>query len=296
MAEHLSGTEPLNHFASTDSLRVPKEILAASIASLLVSPLVAIIDKSLVKEITGYKQFATAMGEAAIRMFTQPRYFFGGAPFLFTLAVYQVTYVAANLSEAALDYARVEPSESRKATKVGLAATANVGMLAWRDAMFAKMYTTNKTKAPVPLKTIGLFATRDAATMWATFYLAPAAALYLQRKYNVDKNTAEVGCSLALPVGMQVLTAPLHVHAFDIYQRPDITGAGQVSRFGKVREEMGKVCFARCLRILPAFGIGSLTNSRLREWLILHPDQQRVSANQFVPSVGTTAAALYRPR
>lgn len=255
--------------------RVASELVAASLAALAASPLVTVIDKSLVQEISQQKTFVVALKEAASKMLTQPKSFFFGTPFLFTLAVYQVTYSAANLSETFLDYKKVEDLETRKTVKVSLAATANISMLSWRDAAFAKRYASstssnnnnNSSIKRVPMKSLGLFATRDFATMYATFYIAPKTALYLQERFGVAKISSELGCALSVPAAMQVVTAPLHILSFDLYQRQDSSTTYR-SRLQKVKEEMPKTCFGRCFRILPAFGLGSFTNTRLREFLI----------------------------
>jgi hypothetical protein len=55
---------------------------------------------------------------------------------------------------------------------------------------------------------------------------------------------------MLIPVISQYVTAPLHIHAMDIYARPVATAAERVR---KVVEEYKDL--ARALRILPAFGI-----------------------------------------
>jgi hypothetical protein len=120
------------------------------------------------------------------------------------------------------------------------------------------------------MRTIGLFALRDTATMTATFWAAPMAAQYLVREHDVNKEVAEITTSLSIPVVSQFITAPIHIHAIDYFSRPDSTTA---ERFSQIKKEMGKVCFARGLRILPAFGIGSYSNNKFRELTIRQPNE-----------------------
>jgi hypothetical protein len=103
--------------------------------------------------------------------------------------------------------------------------------------------------------------------MYATFYAAPKAADYLQEHYGVAKYPAEFSMALAIPVATQIITAPLHIHALDYYARPDATTA---ERIAAIKKEFGTVSFARGFRILPAFGIGSFSNNRFREYFIRH--------------------------
>lgn len=259
-----------HHFIESTLSRAPKEVGCALAASLLVSPLVSIIDKCIVQDISGSSGFAKAMKQASVEMVTQPRKFFGGLSFRLTAIVYFGTYAVANLSELALDAYGVVDDEKRKNRKVAAAATANIGLLAWRDSVFAREFSANATKPSTPMRSIGLFAVRDCATMYATFYAAPKAAKYMQENYGVEQNTAELSAALAIPLVTQFVTAPIHIHAMDYYNNRQATTA---QRFSTISSEFRTVAFARGLRILPAFGIGSFSNNKLRELFIEQPDQ-----------------------
>lgn len=245
--------------------RAPKEVGCAFAASSLVSPLVSIIDKCLVQDIASPGHFLESVGKASKEMVFAPRAFFGGLSFRFTWFVYFGTYAVVNLSELALDVNRIRRDEDRKRYKVGASSVANIGLLAWRDAVFAREFGSGKAPKSTPMRTIGLFAARDSTTMFATFYAAPEAARYLQKEHGVERNTAELSMALGIPVIAQFLTAPLHIHALDYFNRRQATMA---ERMSTLKAEMGTVCFARGLRILPAFGIGSFSNNKFRELFI----------------------------
>ena len=89
-----------------------------------------------------------------------------------TFAVYFGTYAVANLSEMLLDASQVTNDDERKTYKVSAASVANVSLLMWRDAVFAREFGGGKPKPSTPLRTLGLFGVRDTATMYATFYMA----------------------------------------------------------------------------------------------------------------------------
>lgn len=271
MPYHLADASAFTHqFLEGPYARVPKEIGCAFTASFLVSPLVSIIDKAIVKEITGIGSLVKDMGFACKEMVMQPKVFFNGLSFRLTFIVYFGTYAVANLSEAALDYYKVKAEETRKKYKVGCASVANIGLLAWRDSVFAREFSGGKPPAKTPLRTISLFAVRDCATMAATFYFAPKACEYLVLEHDVNKEFAEISTSLTIPVISQFVTAPIHIHAIDYFNRADATTAERVAQ---IKKEMGKVCFARGLRILPAFGIGSYSNNKFRELTIRQPNE-----------------------
>jgi len=274
MPYHLADASAFTHqFLDGPYARIPKELGCAFTASFLVSPLVSIIDKAIVQEIAGVGQLMATMGTAAKEMVVKPKTFFNGLSFRLTFIVYFGTYAVANLSEAALDYYKVKQEETRKFYKVGSASIANVGLLAWRDSVFAREFSGSGQKVPAktPFRTIAFFAIRDTATMAATFYFAPKACEYLVLEHDVNRHLAEISTSLSIPVLSQFITAPIHIHAIDYYNRPDATSAERMIR---MKEEMGKVCFARGLRILPAFGIGSYSNNKFRELSIRQPNEE----------------------
>lgn len=204
--------------------------------------------------------------------------------FLFVFVLLQ-----ANLSELFLDVKRIKDDDERKTIKVGASAVANIGLLAWRDSVFAREFSAATPKHPTPMRTFGLFAVRDAATMYATFYAAPRAAEYLQEEYGTGRYESELGCALALPVAMQIATAPTHIHALDYYARPE---ASTAERFAAIRKEFATVSFARGFRILPAFGIGSFSNNRFREYFIRHEwDPEPVSITRRITDAFATVRA-----
>ena len=232
----------------------------------------SIIDKAIVQEIAGVGQLIRTMGVATKDMVVQPRQFLNGLSFRLTFLVYFGTYAVANLSEAALDFYKVKQEETRKYYKVSAASVANIGLLAWRDSVFAREFSgPGVTKKATPKLTIAGFAVRDCATMAATFYFAPKATEFLILEHDVNRHMAEIGCSLSIPVVSQFITAPIHIAALDKYNRPD---ASTGERVAQIKKEFGKVCFARGLRILPAFGIGSFSNNKFRELTIRQPNEE----------------------
>lgn len=256
-----------HHFVEPLSIRLPKELGCALTASFLVSPLVSILDKAMVKEIAGVREFMTEVKLSTMDMLLQPKHFFGGLSFRLTLAVYAGTYAVANCSELLLDAYRVAEDKQRKPIKVGLSSVANVSLLLWRDSIFARRYSGQAQPTQPGFRTLSLFALRDASTMAATFYAAPVVARYLTEEHGVHAEVARIGAALAVPGVTQIFTAPFHIHALDCYARPVV--ATSAERITRIREEFRKIAFARTMRILPAFGLGSYSNNKFREVFIL---------------------------
>lgn len=282
MPNHLADAKyDTHHFLEGPLSRIPKELGCAFTASFLVSPLVSIIDKAIVQDVSSVQSLTKSMANATKEMVLQPKTFFSGLSFRLTFAVYFGTYAVANCSEAVMDFLHLEDEKTRKFYKVGSASVANVSLLAWRDSIFARAFSggSNSTKpAKTPFRTVGLFAVRDTVTMGATFWAAPKFCEYLVEEQGWDQHKAEVTSALTVPVFAQFLTAPIHIYALDYYNRPNATTGERITR---IREEMGKVCFARGLRILPAFGIGSYSNNKFREWFIRQPNEELLLSRQI---------------
>ncbi|KAL7578684.1 hypothetical protein ACA910_009822 [Epithemia clementina (nom. ined.)] len=276
-----SSSDEHHHFVERLKERIPKEVGCAFTASFLVSPLVSIIDKCIVQDISGSAQFMKAIGTATKEMIFTPTVFLNSLAFKMTFAVYFGTYAVANLSEAVMDAKKVRGDKNRKQYKVAAASAANIGLLAWRDSVFARVLSKNTGAGPkpaTPLRTIGLFAARDGATMYSTFYLAPRAADYLHKQHGVERNVAALSMALAIPMTTQVITAPLHIYAMDYYNNRTATTA---ERMAVLKKEFPTVSFARSLRILPAFGIGSFSNNKFREWFIRQTDEELLLARRL---------------
>ena len=169
-----------------------------------------------------------------------------------------------------MDARKVRGNRSRKQIKLAAASAANTSLLAWRDSVFARQFAFPRTvssgvRPSTPFRSLALFAARDAATMYATFYTAPRAAQYLVREHGVERNTAALSMALAMPMATQFITAPFHIHAIDVCQNPRRT---LNERLQVIRSQFSTVALARSFRILPAFGLGSFSNNQLREWFI----------------------------
>jgi hypothetical protein len=84
-------------------------------ASLLVSPLVSIIDKCLVQEIAGIKPLMISIKAGGLEMMKNPRQFVGALSYRLTVVVYfEPTRWR---TELALDEHRVAKEEKRKANQ-----------------------------------------------------------------------------------------------------------------------------------------------------------------------------------
>lgn len=281
-----------HEFLEGPYVRIPKEMGCAAAASLMVTPLVSILDKAIASPIKGIGPFMTHIGTATKEMVTKPVKFVSGLAFRLTFVVYFGTYAAANLSEAALDFYKVRDDAKRKQIKVAGVTAANIALLGWRDSVFAREFLASgsgSAKPKVPLRTVSMFALRDFGTMTATFYGAPKAAQYLRREYDWNKDAANLSMALFVPVVSQYITAPIHIHAMDYYVRPQSN-----ERMKVLAQEYNKVSFARAMRILPAFGLGSFANNKLRELSIRQPDEELLLTRKITRLVQRVSRPINR--
>lgn len=256
-----------HHFRESVASRGPKEVASALVTSLLISPWVAIVDGAIVQAVAGKKSFGSAVACSLRELILTPRTFLRSRPFVLTACVYFGTFGTANLTELALDENRITDDDSRQLYKFSATSISNLGLLMWRDSALARQLRGLSPSSPRALsfRTLGLFAGRDSGTMYAMFCLAPALANRLISDHGMDRNMAELGSAVAVPMLVQFITAPLHIYAFDLYNRPI---ASNHRRAHIIRECFSSVALVRSFRILPAFGLGSFANNRFREWFI----------------------------
>ena len=235
--------------------------VASSITSAaLLAPFVAVIDRSIISSAAGTITLTSAMRSNAARLVLTPLAFLTSIEYLWVWGVYSATYLAANTIDTIATHTK-QPVALPKF--IGTTA-ANMGSCVAKDAAFARMFGS-KAASSVPLVSLGCFAMRDAATVFASFLLPPQLSDLLHRVGGMAPTAALNAAQLASPIGVQALTAPIHLLGLDLYNRNAAEAAKDgVSRLSASVKNYGPVCGARMLRVLPAFGIGGIGNRVLR--------------------------------
>jgi hypothetical protein len=189
-------------------------------------------------------------------LFTNPINFVKQPSFLLIMGVYSLTYVAANCTDAYCE----RQSRSSFYPKFIASSTTNVTLSVLKDKAFARMFGTGAPR-PLPLRSYALFATRDSATIFASFSIPGPISEYLQKNHGVAQGLADYATQLITPIAMQILSTPLHLHGLDLYNRNTAT-VGERITF--VKQEYVKTVLARMARIFPAFGVGGVLNKKVR--------------------------------
>ncbi|KAJ5551498.1 hypothetical protein N7461_006196 [Penicillium sp. DV-2018c] len=254
------------------------DLVAATVSASMVAPAVAIIDRSLVEQAAFKQPILRGLRRHALGALRQPGLFIFQRPFGIVWALYATTYSVANMTDTI--------SRKLKMTAAGtitFATTmlANVPLALWKDMRFAQEYGTgpgpdaktsrahSPTSVPLQNKSLArmaaaVFLVRDGVTIFGSFTLAPWLSdaipddlAYLQAKLIVTQ--------LTVPVLTQLVATPLHLFALDMYTRQYTVPF--LERVSHSQRYLPSSTLLRCVRIIPAFGIGCLANMELRSAL-----------------------------
>lgn len=239
--------------------------ISAASCSAALTPAVAIIDKAIISASSGASpSLGAAIADNVAKMLANPLAFLTSPEFVLIFLVYLATYVAANMIDTACRWLG-KPIATPKF--IGTTVV-NVAAVLAKDAQFSRLFGTSKHA--VPLGTYALFFMRDAVTIYSSFVQPPQMAAKLLSssllgRFFSDEHSALILAQLACPILVQPLTGPLHLLGLDVYNR--IEPVGTASRLAASVKNYGGVVGARMFRQLPAFGIGGVGNTALRNML-----------------------------
>jgi hypothetical protein len=162
----------------------------------------------------------------------------------------------------------------------------NVPLGVWKDVRFVQTYgqpTAANTISAVPLiakaaatttqrslkqatkvpRTIAAtFLLRDAITIFGSINLPPMLFPLLSDSHFSSSAMKIATLQLSVPILSQVFATPVHLMALDLYNNPKKDGS--TARLARMRRNLGPTTAMRCSRIIPAFGVGLIVNTGLR--------------------------------
>ena len=198
----------------------------------------------------------------------KPHHFLLARPFRLIFMVYGGTYLSANGLDT---FKSTVDNKPASATTSGLpkfmaTSTANLSASMYKDSQFTKMFGT-VSGHKVPPVTYGLFAVRDCMTIFASFNLPPLLAPHIPLSEAAEKYISQASVAqFLIPASMQLISTPFHLLGLDLYNRNG--GTPLSDRLRKVRVDWLKSSLARMCRIVPAFGVGGVVNTRVRRNLM----------------------------
>ena len=78
--------------------------------------------------------------------------------------------------------------------------------------------------------------------------------------------SASSAAQILAPAAVQIVSTPLHLLGLDLYNRGGVGMWGTDGRVRRVVRDWGVSCAARMGRIVPAFGVGGVVNTKVRRW------------------------------
>lgn len=237
------------------SARLGVDVFSAAVSSAAISPLIFMIDKSIMEYASGrttsIKQSLRSSASMALRT---PISFVSSVPFLLLYSVYFSTYATANvfdtLSSRKASTQLAWNHQTNSFGKFVATTVVNLGTCVYKDQSFARRYGVGVQKR-MPLATLMLFAARDSLTVLASFNIPPLLAP------AIGLNAAQI----LTPCAMQFISTPMHLFALDLFNRER---EPLKSRIEFVKRGYLRSTFARVGRILPAFGVGGVLNREVR--------------------------------
>jgi hypothetical protein len=237
-------------------LRFGVESIAATVSALSVAPVISIVDKAIVSNASGLEPLLPCFINGFKNLFMNPVSFLKQPSFLLIWGVYSGTYIVANCVDAFCE----RGGKSSFYPKFVASSGTNVTLSVLKDKAFARMFGTAAPR-PLPAASYALFATRDSATIFASFSIPGPISHYMQQSHGYSASFSDNTTQLFTPIAMQIFSTPLHLHGLDLYNRPVASTAERISF---VKQEYVKSTLARMARIFPAFGVGGVLNKKMR--------------------------------
>nr|CCA22608.1 conserved hypothetical protein [Albugo laibachii Nc14] len=236
------------------SKRLGVDVMAALLASLNVSPFIAIIDRGIIENANGSRPLFANIKHLLISFFTNPLQFvFKRREFHLVYGLYAATYATANISDTLCEWKSVD----KEMPKFLNTTAVNMTLCIAKDRAFARMFGTILPTA-FPLSSIALFAVRDSLTVAASFNAPKILAKNIQAHSDMENGKASIIAQLFCPAAIQFISTPLHLLGLDLYNNRNAT---YKYRFQFIKKEYIKSAAARIGRIGPAFGLGSIGNN-----------------------------------
>lgn len=225
---------------------------------------------------SGRRPLSTSLLTSLTTLLTRPQTILLSRPTALVFALYAGTYLTANALDTLSSTVSNSPATSTTSGPAKFAASSatNVGLCVYKDQVFVRLFGPPgvvSTPRPVSLPSYLLFTTRDCLTIFASFNLPPLLAPRIDARLSDSlKRSFVSGLTAAqflAPASVQLLSTPIHLLGLDMYNRPEGTASWR-QRWHVVRTNWLVSTAARICRIVPAFGVGGVVNTKTRRHLM----------------------------
>eukprot|EP00592_Proboscia_alata_P027328 CAMPEP_0194443350 /NCGR_PEP_ID=MMETSP0176-20130528/126652_1 /TAXON_ID=216777 /ORGANISM="Proboscia alata, Strain PI-D3" /LENGTH=345 /DNA_ID=CAMNT_0039269579 /DNA_START=82 /DNA_END=1119 /DNA_ORIENTATION=- len=285
---------PAVHFrdstlSSNLASKLAGDIICACTITFGFSPFVTVIDKAIIQKAAGTHGILQSSLNSIVNIARNPGNYVKSPMFLIMWGVYASTYCTVNCLKTIMEHRDhfKEPDalgSSNDAEKFGVfaATTAiNSGASMLKDKFYATHFGNATAASTVPKITYGLWGLRDCMVIGSSFILPDLFCGVLTRNTEMDRKTALTVSQLSCPIAAQFVAGPVQLLGLDIYNRPlrNLSfGAAVIERLRFQRTNFTSIVGARISRIAPAYGIGGVGNTYLRDkWRdqLLRKEMQR---------------------
>jgi len=230
--------------------------------ALSITPFILTIDRAVCDASVKRYTMSTSLKMGITQLFTKPHLYVSQKAFGFVWGIYIITYVSANFADSYAKSNNMDPFWP----KLGAAVFVNIPGSVCQDKFFANWFGAGPKMLSwrLNLFTYGVWALRDCTTMAGSFAFPDKVAPILQEKFGMGpaeaKNAAQITCPT---FAAAMLHPPLHLIGLDMRNRPELAFHERIPLF---KSMMLKTSLMRVSRILPAFGIGGVINTKCREY------------------------------
>lgn len=262
-----AGSETHSTISGTLGEKLLGDILSASFVGLGVAPFLTVVDKAIVQRAAGTHTIVESSLQTIRYMITNPVAYARSPVFLMMWGVYASTYAAANTIKTLIEHKSHDEnrnSQDNTAKTVTFVGTTLVNSTStvMKDQAYARMFGTAAAAPSVPMKSYTLWAMRDCMVIGSSFVLPDLTSKRLQEQASMSKKDAICISQLTCPILAQFLATPCQLLGLDFYNRPKEPFKGRLLFMGR---NYWSVCSARIARIAPAYGIGGIGNTFLRD-------------------------------
>ena len=232
-------------------IMVLHELFAGITTSFIISPIMSIIDISIIKSQMSKENIGKSISDQIMYYSNNKHKFI--KPLSVMSVVYSSTYCTANISEL---YCKKKNIDYKLPTLLSTSLV-NIISISYKDMIYSKIL--NSQMKSFPMQCNLLFALRDALTINSCFIWKKDVINCLDR--HMMNNKSDILASIFLPCCVQSISTPLHILAIDMYEKPKSSIA---DRLNNIKRCYKSILCGRMMRTIPAFGIGSFMNDMLR--------------------------------
>jgi hypothetical protein len=230
------------------------EILSAFVSASIISPVMTLIDSSIIYSQINNILFLEAAKKKALYYANDKKSFI--RPHTIMFGVYFSTYSTANVVDHICTQREID---GRKYVFISTSLV-NIIAIGYKDREYSRLF--HQQKICFPRSSLILFALRDSLTICSSFIWKKDVSHLLERYMHMDKQKSDFVSSLIVPISVQLFSTPIHIYALDRYLRPQYIDV--LGRLTHIKNIYKQVCMGRIIRVIPAFCIGGYLNDKLR--------------------------------